>query len=313
MKQDQASKLLNRYRKGQCTLEEKRKVEQWYASFEHKASLDSAQRATLERELLASLDLEISKKRSISLMPAFAWRVAAAVAIIAAGILLYTYTVSTGPQWVITETQPGEHRSVVLNDSTVVWMNAASRLRFPESFDAHERTVELLEGEAFFQVSHDKTRPFTITTPEGIQTRVLGTSFIISKYATEESIRVTVATGKVEVTSGDIREQLLPNQQFLYNKVNRLASVNHASAVADWVSNELVLNKVELGHAVQALSRAYGKHVTISDSSISRLTISGKFKLDQDPVSVLEVICTLHELTFTHKNDTLILIPSHMK
>ena len=102
------------------------------------------------------------------------------------------------------------------------WLNAASTLEFPESFDKNERVV-FLEGEAYFDVKHADKVPFIIYTGQ-VSTEVLGTAFNIKAYPDLEKVTVSVNRGKVKVNYENKQVAMLTHgQQVIINrKVNRI-------------------------------------------------------------------------------------------
>ena len=102
----------------------------------------------------------------------------------------------------------------MLSDSTKVWLNSETILRYPVQFGQEERVVELI-GEAFFEVSEDKSRAFKVLSGEQV-VEVYGTSFNISSYENEALIYTTLVEGKVNVYLSDnpeMHQVLLPNYQ----------------------------------------------------------------------------------------------------
>ncbi len=89
-------------------------------------------------------------------------------------------------------------KKVILPDQTIVWLKGDSKLNYPEAFGARIREVELI-GEALFEVSKDKDRPFIIRSAD-YTTKVLGTSFNLKVDPTTGGIDLAVLTGTVEVT-----------------------------------------------------------------------------------------------------------------
>lgn len=121
-------------------------------------------------------------------------------------------------------TNPGEKLNIKLPDGSLVKLNANSQLVFPEEFPAKDRKVTLV-GEAFFEVTEDVARPFTIMSGN-ISTTVLGTTFNIRAFPEENDITVAVVSGKVAVEhikqgGGDPKPLLLaPNEMAVYTKMN---------------------------------------------------------------------------------------------
>ena len=103
----------------------------------------------------------------------------------------------------------GGEFSLELADGTRVWLNAESRLRYPVVFMGEERKVEM-EGEVYFEVAKNREKPFIVTV-NGVDIRVLGTSFNVSAY--QEEVVTTLVEGKVQLKRGDEQVVLSPNQQ----------------------------------------------------------------------------------------------------
>ncbi|WP_432712374.1 FecR family protein [Pedobacter sp.] len=121
-----------------------------------------------------------------------------------------------GNQLISLETPRGGTYSIILQDGTKVWLNAASTLKYPIKFDPKERVVEL-QGEAYFQVksiyknSGEKV-PFKVIS-KGQQVEVLGTQFNMSAYPEQVAVKTTLVEGKVAVSDQQNRFILMPNQQ----------------------------------------------------------------------------------------------------
>jgi len=99
----------------------------------------------------------------------------------------------------LTTPRGGQFR-VQLPDGTLVWLNAASSLRYPTAFAGKERTVEI-SGEAYFEVAAAAGRPFMVKIGETAAVEVLGTSFNVNAYPDETGIHTTLLTGAVRVAT----------------------------------------------------------------------------------------------------------------
>lgn len=95
-------------------------------------------------------------------------------------------------------TEPGQKLSFHLSDGTSVILNSGSKIKYPDSFSEKERIVHI-EGEAFFDVTKDVARPFTVIT-ESVRTTALGTSFNVNSFPSKNFIEVALVSGKVIVT-----------------------------------------------------------------------------------------------------------------
>lgn len=121
-----------------------------------------------------------------------------------------------------TYSKSAERKQLVLEDGTKVWLSPNSKLTYPDRFNSYQRIVRL-DGEAFFEVTHDADHPFIIQT-EQVNTTVLGTSFNVSAYKDQKDINVTLVTGKVAVALKNTNSKnpviITSNQRITVNKAS---------------------------------------------------------------------------------------------
>lgn len=192
----------------------------------------------------------------------------------------------------------GERKILTLSDGSVVHMNGGSSVHFPERFDKKERVVRL-EGEAFFEIMPDNTRPFTVQTGY-VATRVLGTAFNIAARP-DAGITVAVKTGKVLVTvTGGKRDevQLLPGMKAIYRgpQYNLAVSGFPAGNAGSWTNNLLIFEQVSLEEICLALSRKYGVRFIPSSPALLRCQYSTRFDglTLQQSIDKLSLLGNLH-------------------
>ena len=153
----------------------------------------------------------------------------------------------------------GQMQEIVLADSTVVHLNAASTIKFPIAFSGNKRELFLLEGEAYFEVRHDAKRPFLVHTGK-VTTQVLGTTFNIKFYKNLPDLQVFVNSGKVEVhdqthTLGMYTpQQLLTYNKFKKSFVRSSVSDDH---LLSWMHNDLILDNVPFREIAVYLENRY--------------------------------------------------------
>ncbi|EHQ27033.1 FecR family protein [Mucilaginibacter paludis] len=154
------------------------------------------------------------------------------------------------------ETPAGGQYLVVLPDGSQVFLNASSKLTYPERFAVNERRVSL-EGEGYFEVSHNKARPFKVISNDQ-EVRVLGTTFNVNAYADEHRIITTLATGSVEVSSAQFKRSIIPGQQAI-NTPGQDIHVQQAdlkTALA-WKDGWISFKDADLHSIMRQLSRWY--------------------------------------------------------
>ncbi len=157
-------------------------------------------------------------------------------ALICAAFIAYIYypaNIAPGPT-LATITALGERKMVELDDGSVVWLNAASRLTYPGRFTGGVREVTL-EGEAFFDIARDEDQPFVIRSG-ALKTTVLGTSFNIRAYREDKTMSVAVMTGKVRVSSPEAELHLEPNQQAVFDKKRHKLDKRQEMSLSEMVS-----------------------------------------------------------------------------
>ena len=171
-------------------------------------------------------------------------------------------------------TAAATRQTVTLEDGTQVELNARTRLEFRNV--GAERRVHLFEGEAFFSVSHDASRPFFVETPAG-SVRVTGTKFNVRSESAAD-LEVIVAEGSVEMSTppaapGDGTEKIMlvaGNRGFARDggrpKKEALTPDALAAALA-WREGEIVLNDLTLQQALQRFGRFHGLRIEVSTAA----------------------------------------------
>lgn len=181
------------------------------------------------------------------------------------GSLAYNGKTDNGPlQYNILTTQKGEQSGVRLSDGTVVYVDAATQLRYPVTFAKNERVIDINEGQAFFEVAHDG-RPFFVK--KGNKTvEVLGTHFNVMAYGNEPDLRVTLVQGSVKVKNGSQSAVIKPGSQAILSNASEGLSVDqHADtlqAIA-WRRGRFVFNEVPLRVILKQVERWYDVDVEI--------------------------------------------------
>jgi transmembrane sensor len=165
------------------------------------------------------------------------------------------------------ETPRGGQYQLILPDGTKVWLNAGSSLKYPLDLNmANIRNVEL-RGEGYFEVAHDKKRPFRVATPLE-QVEVLGTHFNINSYADERSEKTTLIEGSVRITalSSQAIKVLLPGQQSQISDHGKLlVTQGDQDAVLAWKNGLFIFEDEDLETVMRKISRWYDVEVDYRD------------------------------------------------
>jgi len=199
----------------------------------------------------------------------------------------------------------GERSKFVLPDGSKVQLNSSSKLKF-NSFNTKERKV-ILEGEAYFDVIHDSSRPF-IVEASGLLIEDLGTSFNISNYPDDQSVVTYLHSGEIRVDLDKKEVFLKPSEVFSYNKENKGYSVSVVNdlRIIDWTKNILTIKGETLEQLAKKLERRFDIQITFRDEDLKERTYSGSIK-DEDLDTVLEAIKYTSTFNYERKGQNVIL------
>lgn len=164
----------------------------------------------------------------------------------------------------------GERIRVVFQDGTTVFLNAGSSIEYPKRFGWRERSVTL-SGEAYFEVAHEKHRPFVVRFREGA-VKVLGTSFDVKAYPEDPEIVVALDQGCVEFVTENLNHRLSPSDLLIYNRENHQVRIKRNAPTAEssrWREDELVFRSASFREVAAVLSRRYDVDFLIEDERVN--------------------------------------------
>ena len=195
-------------------------------------------------------------------------------------------------------TDRGQQYQLMLPDGTQVWLNAASILRFPSSFDGQDRREVSLEGEAYFEVAKQENKPFVVVTNDQ-RIRVFGTHFNVNSYPDEATTKTTLLEGSVGINDVLV---LKPGDQAETdrNGHSQITRVNTAHAVA-WRDGFFEFQDENIFQIMRKLSRWYDVDVVYSDG-VPTETMQGTISKFEDISKVLGVISQTDLVKFTVKD-----------
>jgi ferric-dicitrate binding protein FerR (iron transport regulator) len=194
-------------------------------------------------------------------------------------------TDSQGIIWTENVTQIGQKLVLSLPDGSDITLNGGSKLRYPQKFEAQIRDV-YLEGEAFFNIVHDSSKPFIVHT-NNISTTVLGTKFDVRAFSNSDEISVSLVEGKVKVTNKEkngIKGNIVlkPSQKLVYNSTNDVSEVKGFDYLQEvgWKDNILVFDDEPLEKVFTRLELAYGIKFELNNKnkSYEKIKITTKFE-----------------------------------
>lgn len=199
----------------------------------------------------------------------------------------------------------GKRFDLELTDGTHVWLNSDTWLEYPATFaSAKERRVKI-EGEGFFDVKPDATKPFHVEIPGGESIRVLGTSFNVSAYSDNEENITTLVTGKIEYSLPTRTEAiaLLPNEQVRVNKTTKGVTKNevNTSEFAMWKEGILYFNNEKLPALAKQLARMYGIEIKVAEK-YNDTCFSGMIRYERGIDYITKLLTTTSNITCSIEN-----------
>ena len=210
-------------------------------------------------------------------------------------------------------TKTGGEFSLTLEDGTKVWLNSKSKLKYPVSFTKGKpRKVELIYGEAYFEVSSSKNNSgdgfMVVNSLQNIS--VLGTHFNVKAYPEDHAITTTLIEGKVLVENEKgAKVYLKPNEQSVLNilssKMNK--RIIDAEEQISWVKGYFNFNNTSLLEITKILSRCYDVNITLENNDIKNLRFNGVLSKKQDIKFVLNAISNTTDITYKIENKNIIL------
>ena len=173
----------------------------------------------------------------------------------------------------------GGEFNLTLSDGTRVWLNAETELRYPVQFNGKERVV-YLKGEAYFEVSKNKEKPFLVQVDD-MSVKVYGTAFNVNTY---NKIETVLVTGSVSMNQGGKEVLLKPNQKGVFDQVSGKITVEDVDVLAyvSWKNGDFIFRNESLNSIMDKLSRWYGLEVLYQDAGLQEVRLSGNLKRYKD-------------------------------
>jgi ferric-dicitrate binding protein FerR (iron transport regulator) len=249
------------------------------------------------------------------------WVAAAVVVVLVGGGSIWYFLGDRNPFRVkytdkVLEVGYGGRSKLVLGDGTTVWLNAGSRLIYPDVFAGDRREVTL-EGEAFFDVPKHVSMPFLVHAGK-ITVKVLGTRFDIKAYKEDAELSTTLISGKIQVTlDGDPEKKVILKPHEMLTVVNSpLEAADAGRGVvtgkalryvvqglpedesdslpeAAWVENRLVVNDITFEELARTLERRYDVRIDFEDERLKSEHLSGVFEKE----TIQQVLDILQQTT----------------
>lgn len=230
----------------------------------------------------------LRKQRAVLRKQLFRWTGYAAVVlllVVSSGMLAYWYGQesqsgsSSSPVMNTLYTPAGQRAQLILQDGTEVWLNAKSKLTYPAYFSDNIRKVEI-EGEAFFNVAKDPSRPFIVSTND-VDMKVLGTQFNVCSYLNSGYVKTSLLEGSVRVFfSGKEKDGIVlkPNQQVTVSNGKMKVCPIRLKEYFLWRDGIYAFEKEPLIDILKKMELYYDVKIVVKDTALFKDTYTGKFR-----------------------------------
>lgn len=319
--------LLKRFLNNQCSQEEIEEIRQWANSGEYDTRISSLLKEKWDEpdiqkepdfvyeQLLQRITGRISEeekhkqkatgaepKRNVNIDYLYYAKVAASItifiAVIAASVISFINDRTNDhlPKitYVTKSTSIGEKLKFRLPDGSIINLNSASSIKYPDPFPEGKRDV-FLTGEAFFDVKRDTASSFTVHNDD-IKTTALGTSFNIR--AIKDEVKVALATGKVKVILEGIENQeeaimhLEPGQMAIFQEGDKnLRKENFdVEEVTGWKNGQIYFRQSSINDVVEKLEKWYGVTISLDPGISKEQKLTGNID-NENLESIIQGIC----------------------
>lgn len=270
---------LRDYFSDRLSMREEEDVQKYICANNGSQDLDDSLRDLFDECLTAS-GQQSHRQTVIRKVYPYVMAFAAVIALLIIVPISYRAGVNTGEEriaaieWVEVSVPFSEKQTVTLADGTVLYLNSGSRLTYPAVFSGDSRTV-FMDGEAYLDVAKDPEHPFIIKS-QGIDIKVLGTSFNFKNFAQERTAELLLMEGSVEASVSRHNEtrvvRLKPGDRMQYNRENDkldVARFNPYGYKAFFEDNSLHFFDMEMSDIAQELSRRFNCEIVVMDEQLA--------------------------------------------
>ena len=203
----------------------------------------------------------------------------------------------------------GTRTALKLADGTLVWLNSASSLRYPDKFYKKDRQV-YLNGEAYFEVKSDASRPFIVQT-SSLQVKATGTRFSVLEYDSDPVTEITLVSGKVHVTKLDNSTssrriaELNPNQHIQYNRETgiKIVSEEDPYKYVAWKDGKLIFRNDSLSRVVTKIGQVFNVDIELQGEELKDYRYRATFE-DESLDEILKLFKISAPIDFIELNRT---------
>jgi len=284
-------RLLERYNLDQSSESEEKILDGFLDDLYKKSEWDEKEignQKETRKIIFDSINSKINRSK-----PNYGWIKYGSVAVILILFKLSFPSENTTKQVTFVTTQTID--SIILPDNSTIILSPHSKLAYNCDFNDRYRAVSLLKGNAFFKVTKNVSKPFTVTTAN-IKTTVLGTSFNIDIQ--KDKINVDVESGRVKVASQSQQKIIYPNQRVSYTINNKSLSKEKDIRVLPWYEKDIQLSEIKIKELGIIIKNRFGYNIRYTDRSIDNEEVTIHLSKDDSIIQIIDKLKYITSLKF---------------
>lgn len=307
MKMDKG--LLLKYIEGNCTEQEKILITEWLDSDIQNMKEYIALRKLNDISIWQTTELNVPTQKSgkskdkIRLKTFYVEFVKIAAVFVLAFLIFSLYSHLNGEKELPIAEQSlnvpqGQRAQLTLADGTKVWLNAKSKLTFPNRFKEDTREV-ILDGEGYFEVTKDKAKPFIVRTSK-YDVKVLGTTFDLKAYSKTEDFETSLLEGSVEILKPEssVKVLLKPNERISLQEGQLvIAPITHSDYFL-WKDGILSFDDEPFPNLMKKLELVFDIEIEVKNDNVLKYSCTGKFRTKDGIEHILKVLQLANEFKY---------------
>ena len=301
--------LAIRYFNGTITREEEHTLQQFLAGGEENCGLfrewedewtvshiDDADTQNAWETLLGRINAETEKSKATVNWRSVLFR--AAMLLIVVGSVAYAFMARQKEQYYICKAPDGNKTEIILPDSTHVWLNAGSSLKYSSRFNDDNRNVSL-EGEAYFEVTHHDNKKFTVKT-DNYDVVVKGTKFDVASYQSDPVSMVSLVKGSVELAYEKGVIDMKPGERVVLDKnTGEFTKEKYTDDSRAWIDNRTELDNISLIDLARVLARQYDVKIHVQSARLANTHFAVSLRNKETIMDVLDALQMIEPMKIT--------------
>lgn len=187
----------------------------------------------------------------------------------------------------------GRISKIILPDSSLVWLNSGSTLRYTQDYSKINRKLELV-GQAFLKVTKDSAHPMIVDC-NGMKVKVVGTEFEVCAYPGDPEIEIKLQCGEVEVSANPehaVYYRLSPGEMAKYNVTTKDVGISEfdKTTAGSWKDGSLEFKGTPMPEVIRVLERRFNIEIVSLDSGVNEIALTAYFFADDSIDKVMELI-----------------------